>query len=75
LWPTISSVTKTGINFFPLWTAKVNATISGTIVDRLDQVLITFPSLVLRASSTFFIKWVSAKGPFLIERAINLSSL
>src|SRR4030067_1187602 len=74
LCPTISSVTKTGINFFPLWTAKVNPTISGTIVDRLDQVLITFPSLVLRASSTFFIKWESTKGPFLIERAINLSS-
>ena len=33
-----------------------------------------FASFVLRASSTFFIKWVSTKGPFLIERAINLSS-
>ena len=74
LCPTISSVTKTGINFFPLWTAKVNPTISGTMVDRLVQVLITFASFVLRASSTFFIKWESTKGPFLIERAINLSS-
>src|SRR4030042_2066250 len=74
LCPTISSVTKTGINFFPLWTANVNPTISGIVVDRLDQVLITFPSFVLRASSTFFIKWESTKGPFLIERAINLSS-
>src|SRR4030043_494246 len=74
LCPTISSVMKTGINFFPLWTAKVNPTISGTIVDRLVQVLITFPSFVLRASSAFFIKWESTKGPFLIERAINLSS-
>src|SRR4030066_2554828 len=74
LCPTISSVTKTGINFFPLWTAKVNPTISGTIMDRLVQVLITFPSFVLWASSAFFIKWESTKGPFLIERAINLSS-
>src|SRR4030042_5921559 len=74
LCPTISSVMKTGINFFPLWTAKVNPTISGTMVDSLDQVLITFVSFVFRASSTFFIKWESAKGPFLIERAINFSS-
>src|SRR4030043_1893382 len=74
LCPTISSVTKTGINVFPLWTAKVNPTISGTMVDRLVQVLITLASFVLRASSTFFIKWESTKGPFLIERAINLSS-
>jgi hypothetical protein len=47
---------KTGMNFLPLWTAKVNPTISGMIVERLDQVLITFPSLDLRASSTFFTK-------------------
>src|SRR4030043_2242452 len=74
LCPTISSVTKTGIKFFPLWTANVNPTISGIVVDRLDQVLITFVSFVFRASSTFFIKWESAKGPFLIDRAITFSS-
>src|SRR4030042_6762786 len=74
LCPTISSVTKIGINFFPLWTANVNPTISGMMVDRLDQVLITFPSFDLRAPSTFFIKWASTKGPFLIDLAINLSS-
>jgi hypothetical protein len=62
------------MNFLPLWTAKVSPTISGIIVDRLDQVLMTFASFVLRASSAFFIKWESTKGPFLIERAINLSS-
>jgi hypothetical protein len=31
-------------------------TISGTMVERLDQVLITFPSFNLRASSTFLNK-------------------
>src|SRR4030042_2803321 len=67
-------MTKTGINFFPLWTAKVNPTISGMMVDRLDQVLITLVSFVLRASVTLLITWESTKSPFLIERAINLSS-
>src|SRR4030066_216896 len=44
------------------------------MVDRLDQVLITLVSFVLRASVTLLITWESTKGPFLIERAINLSS-
>jgi hypothetical protein len=33
-----------GNEFFPIVDAKVSPTISGTIVDRLDQVLITFLS-------------------------------
>jgi hypothetical protein len=57
-----------------LWTAKVNPTISGRMVDRLDQVLTTFVSFAFRSSFTFSIKWESMKGPFLIDRAINLSS-
>jgi hypothetical protein len=39
-----------GMNFFPLWTAMVKPTSSGMIVERRDQVLITFspiPSLAL----------------------------
>src|SRR4030067_1077897 len=38
------SVTKTGMNFRPLWTAKGKPTMSGMMVDRLDQVLMTFLS-------------------------------
>ena len=36
------SVTYTGMNFFPLCTASVCPTISGTTVERRDQVLMTF---------------------------------
>src|SRR5581483_6721581 len=41
LWPTMFSVTYTGMNFLPLCTASVWPTKSGLIVDRRDQVLIT----------------------------------
>src|SRR3954447_3822212 len=41
LWPTMFSVTYTGMNFFPLWTAKVWPIKSGTIVERRDQVRTT----------------------------------
>src|SRR5437899_12487100 len=54
----------------PLWTAIVRPTKSGVIVDRRDQVLIGFLSLVARAASTFASRWPSTNGPFLIERAI-----
>lgn len=40
LWPTISSVTKTGICFLPLWTPKVNPTISGEIALARAQIFI-----------------------------------
>ena len=36
------SVMYTGMNFFPLCTASVCPTISGTTVERRDQVLMTF---------------------------------
>ena len=36
LWPTMFSVTNTGRNFLPLWTAKVSPTISGVIVERRE---------------------------------------
>src|SRR5579862_2962835 len=45
LCPTMFSVTYTGINFFPLCTAIVCPTISGTTVERRDHVRSTFFSL------------------------------
>lgn len=41
LWPTMFSVTYTGMNLLPLCTAKVWPTKSGEMVDRLLQVLMT----------------------------------
>jgi hypothetical protein len=52
LWPTIFSETNTGICWRPLCTAIVKPSISGEIIDRLDQVLIGFLLLLLTASST-----------------------
>src|SRR5215831_19884631 len=73
LWPTIWSVTYTGTCCLPLWTAIVRPMKSGRIVERRDQVLIGFLSRVAAAASTFFSKWASQNGPFLIERAIAYS--
>src|SRR2546421_6984739 len=70
LCPTMFSVTYTGMCCLPLCTAIVSPTKSGTMVERLDQVLIGRLSFEPRAASTFFIRWWSTKGPFLIERAI-----
>src|SRR5215471_6280866 len=70
LWPIICSVTYTGINFFPLCTAIVCPIISGTIVERRDQVFTTFFSLRVFSPSTFSRKWPSTNGPFFNERAI-----
>src|SRR5690606_38113506 len=59
LCPTMLSVTKTGMNLFPLCTANVWPTKSGEIIDRLDQVLMTdfFPDSFI--ASTFTTKWCS----------------
>src|SRR3989338_11245687 len=70
LCPTIFSVTKTGINFRPLWTANVNPTKSGVTVDRRDHVLITFLLFVSLATCTFFCKFSSTNGPFFNDRGI-----
>ena len=40
LWPTMFSVTSTGMCCLPLCTAIVRPTISGMTVERRDQVLI-----------------------------------
>src|SRR5438105_5625139 len=71
LWPTMFSVTNTGMNLRPLWTAKVWPTRSGTMVDRRDQVFTTFFWLLRFISSTFFTTWRSMNGPFFTERAIG----
>src|SRR5438876_7877665 len=45
---------------------------SGTIVDRRDQVFTTFFSLRVFSPSTFSRKCPSTNGPFFSERAISL---
>src|SRR5687768_1244797 len=69
------SVTNTGTNFLPLWTAKVSETMSGRIVERRDQVLITrlFGLVSLAAAAIFLMRYGSTKGPFLTLRGITSS--
>src|SRR6266704_1859184 len=53
-WPTMFSVTNTGLNILPLWTVKVRPTKSGVIIERRDQVLmgsLDLLSLALRIFS------------------------
>ena len=64
------SVTYTGMNFRPLCTASVCPTISGTTVDRRDQVLMTFLSPPRFIASTFSSSGVSTKGPFFSDLLI-----
>src|SRR5436190_23685691 len=69
------SVMYTGMNFLPLCTASVWLTISGTMVDRRDHVLMTFLSAPRFITSTFSSRWVSMNGPFFSERPIIGSRL
>src|SRR5436190_267632 len=71
LWPTMFSVTYTGMCCLPLWTAIVSPTKSGRIVERLDHVLIGRLSLEACAAFTFCMRCPSTNGPFLTERAIR----
>src|SRR5208282_5714262 len=59
------------MNFFPLCTAIVCPIISGTIVERRDQVFTTFFSFRVFSPSTFSRRWPSTNGPFFSERAID----
>src|SRR5436190_11189277 len=59
------------MNFFPLWTAIVWPTISGTTVERRDQVLMTFFSLMRFIASSFSRSGVSTKGPFFSDLLIT----
>src|SRR5271167_3789079 len=45
-------------------------TMSGMIVERRDQVLMTFLSPLELRTSTFFSRWSSTKGPFFRLRGI-----
>src|SRR6187399_1249242 len=47
-------------------------TISGKMVERRDQVLMTFLSLVLFCSSTFLSRWPSMNGPLEVDLAIEV---
>src|SRR5581483_8890024 len=60
------------MNFLPLCTASVWLTISGTTVDRRDQVLITFFSFARFITSTFSRRCVSTNGPFLSDLLMGL---
>src|SRR5688572_24047095 len=60
------------MNFFPLCTAMVCPTISGTTVERRDQVLMTFLSPPRFMTSTFSSRGTSTKGPFFNDLDICL---
>src|SRR5207237_746416 len=62
-WPTMFSVTYTGMNFLPLCTASVWPTNSGAIVDRRDHVLRTFFWRERLSSSIRPYSFSSMKGP------------
>src|SRR5271165_6283170 len=72
LWPTMFSVTYTGMNFLPLWTASVCPTNSGRMVERRDHVRTTFFSFL---SATFLARWSSVNGPFLSDLLMLLLHL
>src|SRR5215218_981287 len=61
----------TGTCCLPLCTAIVSPMNSGRIMERRDQVLIGFLSLVVTALSAFATRWWSTNGPFLRERVIG----
>src|SRR5687767_14372917 len=61
------------MNLRPLCTARVWPTISGTTVERRDQVLMTFLSLFRFITSTFSRRGTSTKGPFFNDRDIFFS--
>src|SRR5690606_15090742 len=64
LWPTIDSVTKTGTCLRPSCTASVWPSMSGVIIERRDQVLMTVLVPASFWASTFLTRWSSTKGPF-----------
>src|ERR1043165_2290012 len=65
LCPTISSVTYTLMNVFPLWTRNVIVTKSGEIVERRDHVLIGSWLPTAFSLATFAITFGAIEGPFL----------
>src|SRR5579862_1026638 len=68
------SDTSTGMCCQPLCTAIVRPTMSGTIIERRDQVLMGLRSLRAAATCTFLARCRSTKGPFFVERGICSST-
>src|SRR5277367_3978795 len=66
---------NTGMCLRPSWTAIVWPSMAGTIIERLDHVLMTVFDPRSFCTSTFFIRWSSTKGPFLRLRGIARYSL
>src|SRR4051794_12138098 len=66
----MDSVTKTGMCLRPSCTAIVWPSMSGTIIERRDQVLMTVLVPASFWTSTFFWRWSSMKGPFFRLRGI-----
>ena len=67
----MASVTNTGTCLRPSCTAIVCPSISGMIVERRDQVLMTFFEPLSFCVSTFLIRWSSTNGPFFRLRGIS----
>src|SRR5690348_9361550 len=68
------SVMNTGTCLRPSCTAIVCPSMSGMIVERRDQVLITFLLPLSFCTSTFLSRWSSTNGPFFKLRGISFSS-
>src|SRR5215831_18288222 len=66
----MASVMNTGTCLRPSCTAIVCPSMSGTIIERRDQVLMTFLEPFAFCASTFFIRWSSTNGPFFRLRGI-----
>src|SRR2546430_7563914 len=71
LCPTMFSVTYTGMNFLPLWTASVCPMNSGRMVERRDHVRTTFFSFFSFIAATLTVRWSSVKGPFFKDRLMR----
>src|ERR1035437_8451944 len=67
----MDSVTKTGTCLRPSCTAIVCPSMSGTIIERRDQVLMTILVPASFWTSAFFCRWSSTKGPFFKLRGIS----
>src|SRR3954462_11478685 len=71
LCPTIASVTNTGMCLRPSCTAIVCPSMSGMIVERRDQVRMTFLVPLSFCASTFASRWSSTNGPFFRLRGMS----
>src|SRR5690348_17561894 len=67
----MDSVMNTGTCLRPSCTAIVWPSMAGTIMERRDQVLMTFRVPASFCASTFLIRWSSTNGPFFRLRGIS----